>query len=332
MERACDSTSYRNCWVGMASAVSRHRVTYCSWWKRPNWMQEQDGAALCTQKILNLVPVVCAAKDAEMESPNDVCCQTYKSTSACGTGNGEILRRRLPVFGNRVGSNSYLELVQGLILEVVSGVAKRFSDRRFSGTARLFLEHTKRVTAMITAVISSTRFFVAVTRQWDCRATLQLQSEQSLWHQGHGQGKDECLMWKKRVKYARMTRTLMYGFSFGIAKLAIYWNVFDPHHKRISIQRGIYLNRERGHRIDPIHIDDPLFPANIMGRNCFRVHHCAKSFWSCGNAVIMLFYLKTAEENRNYIRMEGQVLRAFGSLHELVEQEMENCYGGGYLT
>ena len=43
-------------------------------------MQEQDGAALCTQKILNLVPVVCAAKDAEMDWPNDVCCQTYKVT------------------------------------------------------------------------------------------------------------------------------------------------------------------------------------------------------------------------------------------------------------
>lgn len=38
-----------------------------------NWMiQEQDGDALCTQKILNLVPVVCAAKDAEMDLPNDV--------------------------------------------------------------------------------------------------------------------------------------------------------------------------------------------------------------------------------------------------------------------
>ena len=91
------------------------------------------------------------------------------------------------MFGNRVGSNSYLELVQGLMLEVVSGVAKRFSDRRFSGTARLFLEHTKRVTAKITAVISSTRFFVAVTRQWDCRVTLQRQSEQSLGHEEHGQ-------------------------------------------------------------------------------------------------------------------------------------------------
>lgn len=61
------------------------------------------------------------------------------------------------MFRNRAGSNSYLELVQDLILEVVSDVAKRFSDHRFSQTARLFLEHTKRVTAKITAVISSAR-------------------------------------------------------------------------------------------------------------------------------------------------------------------------------
>lgn len=28
--------------------------------------------------------------------------------------------------------------------------------------------------------------------------------------------------------------------------------------------------------IDPIHIDDPLFPTNNVGRNCFRIHQCTK--------------------------------------------------------
>jgi hypothetical protein len=28
--------------------------------------------------------------------------------------------------------------------------------------------------------------------------------------------------------------------------------------------------------IDPIHIDDPLFPTNNVGRNCFRIHQCIK--------------------------------------------------------
>ncbi|GJN39081.1 hypothetical protein PR202_gb28175 [Eleusine coracana subsp. coracana] len=56
-------------------------------------------------------------------------------------------------------------------------------------------------------------------------------------------------------------------------------NIFDPRHMRISIQgSGIYLNRERGHSIDPIHIDDPLCPANNVGRNCFRIHQCIKAF------------------------------------------------------
>ncbi|KAM3193745.1 hypothetical protein ACQJBY_070401 [Aegilops geniculata] len=61
--------------------------------------------------------------------------------------------------------------------------------------------------------------------------------------------------------------------------LYFFGNVFDPRHMRISIQgSGIYLNRERGHSIDPIHIDDPLCPANNVGRNCFRIHQCIKAF------------------------------------------------------
>ncbi|XP_038971597.1 terminal nucleotidyltransferase 4B-like [Phoenix dactylifera] len=56
-------------------------------------------------------------------------------------------------------------------------------------------------------------------------------------------------------------------------------NVFDPRQMRISIQgSGVYMNRERGLSIDPIHIDDPLCPANNVGRNCFRIHQCIKAF------------------------------------------------------
>ncbi|KAL6873773.1 hypothetical protein ACP4OV_013855 [Aristida adscensionis] len=61
--------------------------------------------------------------------------------------------------------------------------------------------------------------------------------------------------------------------------LYFFGNIFDPRHMRISIQgSGIYLNRERGHSIDPIHIDDPLCPSNNVGRNCFRIHQCIKAF------------------------------------------------------
>nr|DAD18506.1 TPA_asm: hypothetical protein HUJ06_019969 [Nelumbo nucifera] len=61
--------------------------------------------------------------------------------------------------------------------------------------------------------------------------------------------------------------------------LYFFGNVFDPRQMRISIQgSGIYVNRERGHCIDPIHIDDPLFPTNNVGRNCFRIHQCIKAF------------------------------------------------------
>ncbi|XP_072977405.1 uncharacterized protein [Typha angustifolia] len=61
--------------------------------------------------------------------------------------------------------------------------------------------------------------------------------------------------------------------------LYFFGNVFDPRHMRVSIQgSGVYMNRERGHSIDPIHIDDPLYPANNVGRNCFRIHQCIKAF------------------------------------------------------
>lgn len=58
-----------------------------------------------------------------------------------------------------------------------------------------------------------------------------------------------------------------------------FGNVFDPRHMRISVQgSGVYINRERGYSIDPIYIDDPLFPANNVGRNCFRIRQCIKAF------------------------------------------------------
>jgi hypothetical protein len=61
--------------------------------------------------------------------------------------------------------------------------------------------------------------------------------------------------------------------------LYFFGNVFDPRQMRVSVQgSGIYRNRERGYSIDPIHIDDPLFPTNNVGRNCFRIHQCIKAF------------------------------------------------------
>ncbi|KAL9228851.1 hypothetical protein vseg_004386 [Gypsophila vaccaria] len=61
--------------------------------------------------------------------------------------------------------------------------------------------------------------------------------------------------------------------------LYFFGNVFDPRQMRISIQgSGLYIDRERGYSIDPIYIDDPLFPMNNVGRNCFRIHQCIKAF------------------------------------------------------
>ncbi|EOX96314.1 Nucleotidyltransferase family protein isoform 1 [Theobroma cacao] len=61
--------------------------------------------------------------------------------------------------------------------------------------------------------------------------------------------------------------------------LYFFGNVFDPRQMQISVQgSGVYINRERGYSIDPIHIDDPLFPTNNVGRNCFRIHQCIKAF------------------------------------------------------
>ncbi|KAI7737921.1 hypothetical protein M8C21_027387 [Ambrosia artemisiifolia] len=58
-----------------------------------------------------------------------------------------------------------------------------------------------------------------------------------------------------------------------------FGNVFDPRRMRISVQgSGVYIDRERGYSIDPIYIDDPLYPANNVGRNCFRIHQCIKAF------------------------------------------------------
>ncbi|XP_042458126.1 uncharacterized protein LOC122042197 isoform X1 [Zingiber officinale] len=61
--------------------------------------------------------------------------------------------------------------------------------------------------------------------------------------------------------------------------LYFFGYIFDPRQMRVLIQgSGIYLNRERGLSIDPLHIDDPLYPTNNVGRNCFRIHQCIKAF------------------------------------------------------
>ncbi|XP_062174305.1 uncharacterized protein LOC133879662 isoform X3 [Alnus glutinosa] len=61
--------------------------------------------------------------------------------------------------------------------------------------------------------------------------------------------------------------------------LYFFGNVFDPRQMRISVQgSGVYMKRERGCSIDPIHVDDPLFSTNNVGRNCFRIHQCIKAF------------------------------------------------------
>lgn len=40
----------------------------------------------------------------------------------------------------------------------------------------------------------------------------------------------------------------------------------------------MYVKRDRGHSIDPLHIEDPLHPSNNVGRNCFRILQCVKAF------------------------------------------------------
>ncbi|XP_047341553.1 uncharacterized protein LOC124945204 [Impatiens glandulifera] len=61
--------------------------------------------------------------------------------------------------------------------------------------------------------------------------------------------------------------------------LYFFGNLFDPRQMRVSVRgSGLYINRERGYSIDPICIDDPLFPTNNVGRNCFRIHQCIKAF------------------------------------------------------
>lgn len=55
--------------------------------------------------------------------------------------------------------------------------------------------------------------------------------------------------------------------------------VFDPRRMGICIRGGgMYVNRDRGHSIDPLHIEDPLHPSNNVGRNCFRILQCVKAF------------------------------------------------------
>ncbi|CAN6460804.1 unnamed protein product [Victoria cruziana] len=77
---------------------------------------------------------------------------------------------------------------------------------------------------------------------------------------------------KNRPVNHNLGRLLMDFFYF-------FGNVFDPRQMRVSIRgSGLYMNRERGQSLDPLHIDDPLYPTNNVGRNCFRIHQCTKAF------------------------------------------------------
>ncbi|XP_024525198.1 uncharacterized protein LOC112344551 isoform X1 [Selaginella moellendorffii] len=61
--------------------------------------------------------------------------------------------------------------------------------------------------------------------------------------------------------------------------LHFYGCVFDPRRMCISIRGGgMYVNRDRLHGIDPLHIEDPLHSMNNVGRNCFRILQCTKAF------------------------------------------------------
>jgi DNA polymerase sigma len=59
----------------------------------------------------------------------------------------------------------------------------------------------------------------------------------------------------------------------------VYRCVFDPRRMGVSIRAGgMYIDRNKGHSIDPLYIEDPLNPLNNVGRNCFRILQCTKAF------------------------------------------------------
>jgi len=45
-----------------------------------------------------------------------------------------------------------------------------------------------------------------------------------------------------------------------------------------ALSHGSMLTREDAHRFDPLWVEDPLNPANNVGRNCFRIRQIQRSF------------------------------------------------------
>ncbi|KAH7425817.1 hypothetical protein KP509_11G072500 [Ceratopteris richardii] len=70
--------------------------------------------------------------------------------------------------------------------------------------------------------------------------------------------------------------------------------IFDPRNMGVCIRGGgMYVSRNRGHSIDPLHIEDPLYPTNNVGRNCFRILQCVKAFgdaFSCIEKALVEFH------------------------------------------
>eukprot|EP00898_Chlorokybus_atmophyticus_P006139 jgi/Chlat1/6526/Chrsp45S06070 len=61
--------------------------------------------------------------------------------------------------------------------------------------------------------------------------------------------------------------------------LHFYGYVFDPRSTCVVVRGGgMFVERAREHRIDPLMIEDPLCYSNNIGRNCFRMLQCTKAF------------------------------------------------------
>lgn len=95
--------------------------------------------------------------------------------------------------------------------------------------------------------------------------------------------------------------------------------VFDPRRMGISIRGGgIYVSRDRGHSIDPLHIEDPLHPSNNVGRNCFRILQCVKAFADAYSYVekALVEIVETSQNSRKekYFRILPNILPSVASL------------------
>lgn len=104
--------------------------------------------------------------------------------------------------------------------------------------------------------------------------------------------------------------------------LYFFGNVFDPRQMRISIQgSGVYVIRERGQSIDPIHIDDPLYPTNNVGRNCFRIHQCIKAFadaYSVLENELTCLPISVDPSSKPSLRLLPKIILSIGHAHEIL--------------